>query len=644
MPESDDLVSRLYFGRDNAERDMAEGLLRDGFLQTQAYEAALSGRKTLVIGRKGSGKSAICMQLAGGMERASRTSLVTPDDTAGEELRRFELQGLTIQMAKSLIWRYIFAVQAARYLVVHAKDSHKKKIRSVRALGRFLKQNGETEVDGFYDRVLSGVSGLQTSISLEAFGIKGSMDFSKGQSEGARASKQLEVIEQGVARTFADLKCVQQHEPFLILVDQIEQVWSGDADSSAMVKGLLLAGHHVAGTTYGGALRCVLFLRSDIYDALDFGEGDKFHGDEMRISWTAPQLGEMALLRARTSLGLSLAEDELWGEVFPGEVNGEEVRHYLFSRSLPRPRDVIQFLNACRDQAHSLAHRKIVEQDVIDATQQFSEWKLKDLTMEYQVNYPFLARLFVMFQNTGYVVTRAGMRMRLEAHLRTLQQLYPDYVNAFTAQGLLDILYGIGFIGVKRGNDVVYSGGAQVGIQTDENEFHIHRCFRPALNSVMPTEIDAYEVKKFSNPWITAQGAKVQAGSLFINIRGSDEGIGRARDSYLLESLMDACQRILRQLGRSDLPADTRNQVSDQLGRVLKGAAETQRAMALRGSHGIDDPIEHIVQAAAYLNSLAAQLTQNGVAESGQGKSLVRAIQNEASGLIREMGGGYATR
>ncbi|HWM38467.1 MAG TPA: hypothetical protein VNS49_15250, partial [Streptomyces sp.] len=103
---------------------MADGLLRAGFQQTLAYEAALSGRKMLIIGRKGSGKSAICMHLTAPGVHAGGTLLITPDDAAGDEIRRFELQGLTSDTSKSLIWRYVFAVHAARHLVAHTKDAH----------------------------------------------------------------------------------------------------------------------------------------------------------------------------------------------------------------------------------------------------------------------------------------------------------------------------------------------------------------------------------------------------------------------------------------------------------------------------------------------------------------------------------------
>ena len=101
-----------------------------------------------------------------------------------------------------------------------------------------------------------------------------------------------------MSRAFGDLACAGNHEPFLILVDQVEQVWAGDESSKAMVMGLLLAGQYVAGSVYGGALRCALFLRSDIYHVLEYTETDKFHSDEIRIDWTASDLSEVGLARA----------------------------------------------------------------------------------------------------------------------------------------------------------------------------------------------------------------------------------------------------------------------------------------------------------------------------------------------------------
>ncbi|MFF7390020.1 P-loop ATPase, Sll1717 family [Streptomyces scabiei] len=206
------VLAQLHFGREDAERDVTEGLLlRGGFLPNAAYRGALSGRKMLIIGRKGSGKSAICMQLMAAGDAGGHSGgkvLVTPDEAAGEEIRRFELQGLPGDSAKALIWRYVFAVHAARYLVDHAKSAHGggHRVDSVKALGRFLKQNGEAAGGNgrLVERLAQGARGLQTSLSLEAFGAKATVDLAQSPSEGARAARQLEIVERGVARAFAD--------------------------------------------------------------------------------------------------------------------------------------------------------------------------------------------------------------------------------------------------------------------------------------------------------------------------------------------------------------------------------------------------------------------------------------------------------
>ena len=138
------VLEQLHFGREDAERDVRDGLLlRGGFLPTAAYRAAVSGRKMLVIGRKGSGKSAICMRLVAENGHDGGRALVSPDEAAGEEIRRFELQGLPGDSAKALVWRYLFAVHAHGTSWRTPRPAHGKK-DSVKTLARFLKQNGES--------------------------------------------------------------------------------------------------------------------------------------------------------------------------------------------------------------------------------------------------------------------------------------------------------------------------------------------------------------------------------------------------------------------------------------------------------------------------------------------------------------------
>jgi hypothetical protein len=236
-------LADLYFGRDDAEMDIAEGgLLREGFLRTSAYMAAKKARKHLIIGRKGSGKSAICRTLAASPDDSVTISLVTPDEVSADEMRRFALQGITAEKAKELVWRYVLSIVVAKYVVEHARTLHSAhKLHSVEALRKFLVSNGEADQATFQDKFWRAIQRLKGSFSLEAFGIKVAANL-EWPSEGIRASSQLDIIEKNVRKALTDLECKETHPRLLILLDQVDDVWSDDRDSNQMVVGLLRAG------------------------------------------------------------------------------------------------------------------------------------------------------------------------------------------------------------------------------------------------------------------------------------------------------------------------------------------------------------------------------------------------------------------
>ncbi len=214
-----DKIDRLRFGRDDAELDIAEGgLLRRGFVATAAYSAARDARKSLILGRKGSGKSAICRMLAAENSPQFAAALVTPDGLSAESIRRFEPKGIPPESAKALLWRYVLAVQVGKYIVAHAKAAHRMpRPRSVAAVKKFLASNGElNELKPMFSQAIQK---LNTSVSLEAFGVKASATFG-GQTEGERMSNQLQVIEGFIKKAITDLACGPDHARILLLIER----------------------------------------------------------------------------------------------------------------------------------------------------------------------------------------------------------------------------------------------------------------------------------------------------------------------------------------------------------------------------------------------------------------------------------------
>ncbi|MBB5907898.1 P-loop ATPase, Sll1717 family [Actinoalloteichus hymeniacidonis] len=516
------VVHRLYFGRDDAEHDMADGLLREGFIPTTAYSEVVTGRKNLIIGRKGSGKSAICMHLALSNLGPNKSCLITPDDAVGEELRRFELDGLTAPSAKALLWRYVFAIHAARHVVQHAGDKvhRRRRLASVSALERFLRDNGEITEQSLYHRIARASRGLLSSFSLEAFGVKVAAS-ANNTPAGVRASRQLDVVESGVRRAFEELGCADEHGTLLVMVDQLEQIWSGEADSESLIIGLLLAGKHAA-LVYGGPVRCVLFLRSDIYDVLEFSDADKFHSDEIRLDWTVRMLHQLALTRASIALGQRLQPADLWGGIFPAMIAGERTADYLFTRMLPRPRDAIQFLNQCRDTALANGHRHISAADVVDATLVFSRWKLLDLAKEYGTRFPFLSSLLTVFRDTGYELTRTSIAALYQPFQRYFRSRYDMYAEFFDPDAIIELLYAVGFLGVHRGQNYVYAGTIETSIRPFESSFCVHPCFRPALGATQPHVSTIVNDATGNIVGNVVQAATISGGMSFASSAGAD--------------------------------------------------------------------------------------------------------------------------
>jgi len=110
-------VKALDLGASDAEADRRLG---EYFVTTPFVEEALSGRRTLFLGRKGSGKSALYKQLPVLIKEAGRTVEVvsiTPDNYAWNVLRDYTERGLSQLAAHRNAWKLTRVIQIASALV-----------------------------------------------------------------------------------------------------------------------------------------------------------------------------------------------------------------------------------------------------------------------------------------------------------------------------------------------------------------------------------------------------------------------------------------------------------------------------------------------------------------------------------------------
>ena len=608
-------IDKLYFGKDDAETDISSGgLLEQGFFQTSVYQQASSGRKSLIIGRKGSGKSAICVVLNRRRQDGERHFvLVTPDEISSEEIRRFQLAGVGDAQAKTLLWRYVLGIQTAKFLVTAYKKANKAEDlpRPLKEVRQFLVDNGEVDDLGFLEKVWKAIERLKGSLSLEAFGVKAGIELD-APTQGLRVNEQLEVMDRKLTLAYSEVDWGSQPS-LLLMADKLEQVWTNDSNSDAMVVGLLQAAKHLMAAL--PFVACAVFLRQDIYDFLVFADRDKFRGDEIRIEWTPVDLLKMLKKRAEASIGSQLSDEELWNHLFPSRIDDEPIRDYLVNKSLRRPRDVIQLCNLCRDTAEKNGNNVIHPSDIEEAAQQYSAWKLLDLFGEYQINFPFLNELFILFQNSSFLVSRNSIVERLNTIRDSLQRKYPEHGTVFTVAGVVEILFGIGFLGVMRQGRSSFGYEQGVTVQAVDEIFVIHPAFREALRSTSSLDLEPLDLNRLRGR--VELGIRQFASELPV-FRGSPE-------SQLAYSIGGLLSRLQSLYGDSSLPPDVKLEVR----RNLRDAVDLVGELDARS---LEDLAQEIV---AYLDSLRRALGGSGFAAGSDTLSLIRETEFVAEDIRR---------
>jgi hypothetical protein len=223
-------LRKIDFGAPAAERDIQHGLY-EYFVESDAFARVSSGRKTLVLGNRGSGKSAIFKVFA---ERERITGSVVlelaPEDYSYEilqsTLKREEEGAWAKHSAFSAAWKFLILVLVMRELT---KSGPKLKTGSAARIYSFLRDNYKGVQDSPISMLISYLK------RIEGFKI-GSYEAGLKTRELASLYK-LEELEPYLS----DIKKLCEHKKVVVLVDELDRGWDNSEDAQAFVAGLVQA-------------------------------------------------------------------------------------------------------------------------------------------------------------------------------------------------------------------------------------------------------------------------------------------------------------------------------------------------------------------------------------------------------------------
>jgi hypothetical protein len=395
---------------------------------------AFSGRRTLFLGRKGSGKSALFSQLPrlaeipGSKDRS--VTLLTPDQYSWSALKRYREQGLLDEHAHTNAWKISLAIEISASLLNVEKDWTPAANAALGKMNQFLTDNYGTVSPGLLNTAKSLVKGLQ-AFNLSAFGF------------GMGMSRTLP--EQGLTPAVAEelLKLCQialEEHNLILGLDRLDDSWDGTEEARSLLVGLLKATKELNdrfGTSEtDSGLRIDVFLRSDIYDDLKFDDKDKHRATEEHILWTPELLREM--VERRLPHGVKV--DELFE---PGEMRGSVAPFdYIVKRTFLRPREVLQFLDECLRKAPRDGI-VITKDNVRSAEERYSSWKVADLKQEFSKVFPDFDRLLECLRQGVHRYDNLG---ELQSVLRLKAA---DLVEKYGTRLLVETLFECSVIGVR---------------------------------------------------------------------------------------------------------------------------------------------------------------------------------------------------
>ena len=446
------------------------------FIETEDYSEVAGRARSLILGGRGAGKSAIFRMLASQAPHARAGALPTlvltleADQGSWRDLERAADQERDDVAAISRQWELAVLLHSFE-AVLAAFPAQTKRRRLVRDLNAevdkvldrdLLRESPEGRLSMFLSAAADILGQLPFKFRIEAPFVPLSIELrdDKERQKVPTASELerrgivliqsmygvLESLMTDVGNVHGRRVVVQVH----ILVDQLDEYWRGRQHQVASLCGLITAVERVTQTiTQRGLVHMLsfsVFLRSDIYDHLKVNgltDASKYRRHELHLRWDESAL--RALLDRRVEAA-SVPALSRFSDVFTDEkVSSKSLDNYLLDTAVPRPRDVIQFFAMCLDNAAARRSDVISREDVRSAEATYSGWRRDVILEEARTAHSYADELVESFTAREPTLSDQALTDHLAAAKK-------DYGIAQTKPTLRNALFDWGVIGVRVAN------------------------------------------------------------------------------------------------------------------------------------------------------------------------------------------------
>jgi hypothetical protein len=459
-------VNATSFGGTDADND---DILLQAFEDHEAFLDVLALRKHMIIGKKGSGKTAIFKKIITTKEPTFFSYGHTFTDYPWHFHERQARIGIPDFDKYTHSWKYLILLSAAKI----ALNQDQTIPCDQEAMDEMLRiESFVIDTYGSRDPDLSQVFSPTKHLKLKPYFELDFRLLKAGISPESVPVEELPTIVQevNIALMRALLRCLNVDHKYFIAFDQLDLGFEVKTQEYAnRLIGLLLASRDInlAAKESGNKLFIVIFLRDDIYDILHFEDKNKMTENFVStIEWDTPRTLKTlkALMERRFNivLGEKKGEQVNWNQVFNEgrEMPGHQTKYeHMSDRTYLRPRDMIKFCNCAlarykerivKEQPGLDQEDKMDNADVHNARVEYSDYFIHEIDDEVHRHWPEYNSYLDVLRAIGY------WQFEGTAFEEAYARHKPD--TKISASEALEKLYEYSFIGFYRAGGRGFGG------------------------------------------------------------------------------------------------------------------------------------------------------------------------------------------
>lgn len=365
------------------------------FYHVKELERILQGKRSYVIGRKGTGKTAISQFIGGVSDPKVFTEKLSFKNFPFNELYGLKNAGYTAPNQYITLWKYIIysyvCKMMARNEAIEADAQQPLKVlyapEPVDSLQRWIRK------------------WTANDFSVQILGSGGKVGFKESPPVADTWTSRVDTLETVIARHIDD-------STYYIVFDELDEDYKNVIDKSQyenythLLTGLFKAVQDIKSIFKEERFRIypIIFLRDDIYSVLTDADKTKWDDFKIDLEWDKKNIKELLafrISRAMDASGPLLPFDTAWGRLF--DLRPVETGHRQTSRMSAfdfmarsthlRPRDFTKYIQACAEATDNDAPR-IAADTVKKVDKSFSSYLKRELIDEIHGVIPDISAVF----------------------------------------------------------------------------------------------------------------------------------------------------------------------------------------------------------------------------------------------------------